>query len=125
MMRKWNILLLDRKHAAKMASGALGVASPIFNHRHSMLAMEFDTIADNMFACCIFHNMILEDERDVPGLENVLGTVVLDNVALHRSMTLNQFTTHTEEIKNEDTHYALRGDLIEHLWALKDATMHD
>lgn len=78
-----------------------------------------------MFACYILHNMILKDERDVSGLENVLGTAVLDNVALHRSMTLDQFTIHTEEIENEVTHYALRGDLIEHLCALKCATMHD
>ena len=84
-----------------------------------------DTIVDIMFACCILHNMIMEDEHDVPRLENVLGTAIIDNVALHRGMTLDQFTTHTEEIENEDTHYALRGDFIEHLWALKGATMRD
>jgi len=61
-----------------------------------------------MFACCILYNMILEDEHDVPGLENILGTAIVDNVALHRSMTLDQFTTHTEEIENGNTHYALR-----------------
>lgn len=69
--------------------------------------------------------MILEDEHDVHGLENILGTAVVDNVALHRGITLDKFTTHTEETKNANTHYALRGDLIEHLWALKGATMHD
>jgi hypothetical protein len=26
-----------------------------------------------MFACCILHKMILEDENDVVGLENILG----------------------------------------------------
>ena len=78
-----------------------------------------------MFACCILHNMILEDERDVPRLENVLGSAVVGNVALRRGMTLDEFTAHTEEIENADTHYALRGDLIENLWALKGANMHD
>ena len=77
-----------------------------------------------MFACCILHNMILEDERDVPGLENVLGNAVVDNVAVRRGMTLDEFTAHTVEIENADTHYALRGDLIEHLWNLKGANMH-
>ena len=32
-----------------------------------------DTISNIMFACFIFHNMILEDERDVPGLENIIS----------------------------------------------------
>ena len=52
-----------------------------------------DTIADIVFACCILHNMILEDERDVCGLENVLGVAVVYNVALYRGMTLDQFTS--------------------------------
>jgi hypothetical protein len=69
--------------------------------------------------------MILEDERDVSGLENVFGAATIDNVALHRGMTLDQFTTYTKEEKNEHTLYALRGDLIEHLWALKGANLHD
>jgi hypothetical protein len=68
--------------------------------------------------------MILKDEHDVPGLENVLGNAAMENVALHRGVTLDQFTTHTAKIENADTHYALRGDLIEHLWALKGANMH-
>jgi len=46
-----------------------------------------DTIAHIVFACCIFHNMILDDERDVPGLENVFGVVAIDNVPLHRSLS--------------------------------------
>ena len=49
-----------------------------------------DTIADIMFACCILHNMILEDECDVPGLENVLGGAIADNVPLHRGMSFEQ-----------------------------------
>jgi hypothetical protein len=78
-----------------------------------------DTIADIMFACCILHNMIMDDEHDVPGLENVVGNAAVDNVPMRRGITLDQFTRHTAEIENADTHYALRGDLIEHLWAGK------
>ena len=83
-----------------------------------------DTISDIMFVCCILHNMIMEDECDVPGLENALVNAGVDNVALCRGMTLDEFSAHTVEIENADTHYALRGDLIEHLWALKGANMH-
>ena len=68
--------------------------------------------------------MITEDERDVPRLENVLVNAGVENVALRRGMTLDKFSAHTVEIENADTHYALRGDLIEHLWALKGANMH-
>jgi hypothetical protein len=55
----------------------------------------------------------------------VIGNATVDNVPMHRGITLDQFTTQTAEIENADTHYALRGDLIEHLWALKGAAMHN
>ena len=84
-----------------------------------------DTIADIMFVCCILHNMIMDDEHDVHGLENIVGNAAVDNVPMRRGITLDQFTTQTAEIENADTHYAMRGDLIEHLWALKGAAMHD
>ena len=78
-----------------------------------------DTIADIMFACCILHNMIIDDEHDVPGLENILAAEFGDNVPLRRGLSFQELTIHTSEIENRDTHYSLRGDLIEHLWALK------
>ena len=93
--------------------------------RNSCRQWSLDTIAGILFGCCIFHNMIMEDERDVPGLKNVLDNAIVDNVALGRGMTLNEFTTHTYEIENANTHYALRGDLIEHSWALNGTNMHD
>lgn len=78
-----------------------------------------ETIADIMFACCILHNMILDDEHDVPGLENILAGEFGGNMPLHRGLSFQELATHTVEIENEDTHYGLRGDFIEHLWALK------
>ena len=32
-----------------------------------------ETIEDIMFACCIIHNMIVDDEHNVLGLENILA----------------------------------------------------
>ena len=81
-------------------------------------------ISDIMFACCILHNMILEDESGVQGLENVLGAAFDDNVPMERGLTFEQLREHTEEIEDEDMHYNLRGDLIEHLWALKAQNMY-
>lgn len=49
--------------------------------------------------------MILDDERDVLGLENVLGVVAIDNVPLHRGMYFEHLTKPTKEIENEDTHH--------------------
>ena len=78
-----------------------------------------DTISDIMFAYCIFHNMILDDERDVPGLENIISGLVDDNVPLRRGFSFEALMNHTVEIENEDLHYSLRGDLIKYLWAFK------
>jgi hypothetical protein len=63
--------------------------------------------------------MILDDESGVQGLNNVFGTTFEDNVPMERGLTFEQLVKDTEEIEDEDMHYSLRGDLIEHLWALK------
>ena len=78
-----------------------------------------DTISDIMFACCILHNMTLEDERDISRLENIISRLVDENVPLRRGLSFEALMNDTIEIENEDLHYSLRGDLIEHLWALK------
>lgn len=77
-----------------------------------------EVISDIMFACCILHNMILADERGL-GLENVLGDLTEGAVPLQRGLSFEDLVTHTRELENEETHYDLRGDLIEHLWQLK------
>ena len=67
-------------------------------------------ISDIMFACCILHNMILAFN---------------DNVPMERRLTFEQLLEDTHEIEDEDMHYNLRGDLIEHLWALKGQNMYE
>jgi hypothetical protein len=64
--------------------------------------------------------MILDDERDVPGLKNIISELVDENVPLRRDLSFEALLNDTIKIENEDLHYSLRGDLIEHLWALKD-----
>ena len=58
-------------------------------------------ISDIMFACCILHNMILDDESGVQGLENVLEVAFDDNVPMERGLTFEQLLEDTEEIENE------------------------
>jgi hypothetical protein len=87
--------------------------------RHWSMAI----ISDIMFTCCILHNMILEDEENVEGLEDIIPELQADDVPMERGLTFQQLVSSTIEIENSDTHYALRGDLIEHLWALKGASL--
>ena len=68
--------------------------------------------------------MILEDESGVQGLENVLGVAFDDNVPMERGLTFEQLRENTKEIEDKDMHHNLRGDLIEHLWALKGQNMY-
>lgn len=80
-----------------------------------------DTTADIMFTCCIFHNMIVEDEQSVLGLENIVGGLGDFGVLLRRRFFFEKLVRTTIEIENEDIHYDLRSDLIERLWELKGA----
>ena len=59
--------------------------------------------------------MILEDKHDVPDLENIISGLVDENVPLRRGFSFEVLMNDTIEIENEDLHYSLRGDLIEHL----------
>ena len=75
-------------------------------------------IIDNiMMACIIMHNMIIEDEQGLP-LEP------FDDWGLPVESTPLPFTFHdlqsgTRELENAESHFALRNDLIEHLWRLR------
>jgi hypothetical protein len=75
-----------------------------------------DTISDIMIACVVLHNMVIEDEQ-----ENNLQPILEINAALQfgHGVTFEELAAATQEIEDEDVHFSLRGDLIEHLWALK------
>jgi hypothetical protein len=88
-----------------------------------------DTLHDIMMACIILHNMIVEDERDEYGGEQVynfddmgqylcnyddMGQRVI--VSHNSSPELDAFIQKYKNIKNKETHYQLKADLIEHLW---------
>lgn len=75
-------------------------------------------IEDIMYACCILHNMILEDEEDA-GLD--FPFPLDDVVPVCRDLEYEDLVFGTVSIENAESHYSLRGDLVEHLWALKGA----
>jgi hypothetical protein len=80
-----------------------------------------EVINDIMFTCCILLNMIVKDEKDVEGLEDIMPELQGDAMPCQRGLTFDDLLTTTIEIENIDAHYGLRGDIIEHLWALKGA----
>jgi hypothetical protein len=67
--------------------------------------------------------MILDDEDGVEGLEDIIGDLQVGAVPMQRGLTFQDLITGTSEILNSDTHFNLRGDLIEHLWKIKGANM--
>jgi hypothetical protein len=77
----------------------------------------------------ILHNMIVKDERDEHGGQyeynfdkmgqyvcnyNAMGERVI--VSYNVALELDAFIQNYKNIKNKETHYQLKTDLIEHLW---------
>jgi hypothetical protein len=78
---------------------------------------DLGVITNIMIACIIMHNMIIEDERD-------LGLEPLVDLGAPVAITPSPFTFYdlqsgTREIENVQSHFALRNDLIDHLWMLR------
>lgn len=67
--------------------------------------------------------MILDDERDVEGLEDLITDLMDGAIPLEWGLTFDNLVSSTIEIENSDTHFSLRGDLIEHLWEIKGANL--
>ena len=84
-----------------------------------------ETLHNNMRACIIMHNMIVEDERDnydynfddkgqyVCNYEDMGERVTVSHDA---APELDAFIRNYKNIKSKETHTQLQADLIEHLW---------
>lgn len=80
-----------------------------------VLTMEDECICRYTITSCIFYNMLVDDKLDVSRLDNILGGLSNGNMSWHRGLLLEELVIHIIEIENEETHYGLRGDFIEHL----------
>jgi hypothetical protein len=59
--------------------------------------------------------MVIEDE----GPNNMKGFKHVTTIQMHRSLTFNSYMELTKEFENQNRHFSLRTDLVEHLWAFK------
>ena len=80
-----------------------------------------------MKACIILHNMIIEDERvdDNELVAIASGNYDYDSLgtdgpveASRGPRSFDQFMATNRIIQDSNTHYALRHDIIAHLWTL-------
>jgi len=63
--------------------------------------------------------MIVEDEQDVAGLEDIIIELQDDELQFQRGLTFDELLCSIKNVENVDTHHGLRVDLIEHLRTLK------
>jgi hypothetical protein len=70
-----------------------------------------------MLACIIMHNMIIEDEQNIQ-LEQLFGNHVHVG-QIHGDFTYRELEAGTREIENIHAHFAMRNDIIDHLWELR------
>jgi hypothetical protein len=61
----------------------------------------------------------------VEGLEDIIADLQVNSAnPVQRPLSFDQLLAGTIDVHNEDTHYSLRGDLIEHLWSQKGTQHH-
>jgi hypothetical protein len=65
--------------------------------------------------------MVIKDEEDL-----VLEPIVklFNNIQMKRGLTFAKYIEGTNEIKNQQTHYNLKNDLIDHLYTFKGLNHH-
>jgi len=78
-------------------------------------------IADVLMTCIISRNMVIKDEEDLV-LESIVE--LPNNIQMRRGLTFAKYVEGTNEIKNQQAHYNLKNDLIDHLWTLKGLNHH-
>lgn len=74
------------------------------------------TLGYIMKACVIMHNMIIEDEGEVDWEERFPEGGENVRVSHDEIPDLDDFIQMHKKIRDDETHYQLREDLVEHLW---------
>ena len=77
-----------------------------------------EVIHDIMTTCIILLNMIIEDERDLNAPIDVAREASPTEVDIeeHENICFQEFLDRFRRIKYQEAYFALRNDLIDHLW---------
>ena len=64
------------------------------------------------------HNMIIEDERDLSALIGQVNETppVQVSMIVDEDARFQQFFIRYRQIRDRNTHFALRNDIIDHMW---------
>ncbi|KAK9070202.1 hypothetical protein SSX86_010602 [Deinandra increscens subsp. villosa] len=124
-LRKHKLFAKQQEAVRKDVERAFGVLQSRFAHlRHPCLVWDKEMIGKVMKACIIIHNMIVEDERDTylhyHDPSEFLNSSTEDDehaqFSMERIANLSRYMTNRAQLRNRETHNALKNDLIEHVW---------
>ena len=118
-----------KKHYTKMQEGARKDVEHAFGIlqarwgivQNPVRQWDLKTISDIMLACIVMHNMIIEDEHGL-SLEHLYDRP-LQVGHMRRNFSYYNLAVGTKEIEDVNSHFALRNDLIDHLWMRKGHNM--
>jgi hypothetical protein len=85
--------------------------------RNPVRAWGLETISDIMMACIILHNMVVQDERN--GDFESIFDFPMRGGSMRRGVPFEELRAGVRDVESVATHFKLRNDLIDHLWALK------
>jgi hypothetical protein len=112
-MKKWPTFAKRQEAVWKFVECCFGVLQARFAIiRNPCHQWSMEVIKDIMFTCCILHNMIMEDEEDVEGLEDIIPELQGHAMPFQRGLTFDDLLTSPIEIENIDAHYGLRSNII-------------
>ena len=114
-----------RQHFTKMQTGARKDVERAFGClqarweivKNPCRQWKLETINDIMMCCIILYNMIIDDERDL-NLEPIFDRTI-GGGQMRAHFTFRELQDGTREIEATNRHFALRMDVMEHLWQLR------
>ncbi|KAK9057219.1 hypothetical protein SSX86_024586 [Deinandra increscens subsp. villosa] len=124
-LRKHKLFAKQQEAVRKDVERAFGVLQARFAFlRHPCLVWDKEMMGKVMKACIIIHNMIVEDERDTYlhyyDPSEFLNSSTEDDehaqFSMERIADLSRYMTNRAQLRNRETHNALKNDLIEHVW---------